>query len=199
MQTQNKGGRFWFPSASSQTESRCFSFRAFRRLVAAEADFRPSLRLCLRLPAGVLQPAKPPSLCGPASTPAPSFVIRRTDFSFWGRASPTDSDLFRLSRNTVSQSGIAVKLPEVHRGRRIESRAGRLTGRCPVTMRLMSQMIGMMLENGESAVELFQQNDARQFVRQRHLAQRERKSGSLARFVTETIAAANREEQRDGV
>src|SRR6266446_4622598 len=34
----------------------------------------------------------------------------------WGRASPTNSDLFRLLRNTVSQFRVPGKLPEVHRG-----------------------------------------------------------------------------------
>jgi hypothetical protein len=29
-----------------------------------------------------------------------------------------------------------------------------LTGRCPFTIKLMSQMIGMILENGESTVKL---------------------------------------------
>jgi len=34
----------------------------------------------------------------------------------------------------------------------------------PVTIKLMSQMIGMTLENGESTVELLEQNHARQLV-----------------------------------
>lgn len=60
-------------------------------------------------------------------------------------------------------------------------------------------MIGVILENGESAVELFHQNHAREFVRQRHLSQGQRKSGPSARLVAETITAANREQKRNRV
>src|ERR1039457_2584521 len=94
-----------------------YNFRAFRRLVAAEAGLHLSLRPGLRRPANVLRPAKRPSLCGLASALAPSFVIRRTGFSFGGGASLTNSDLFRLSGTTLSHSRATVKLPEVHWGR----------------------------------------------------------------------------------
>ncbi len=56
-----------------------------------------------------------------------------------------------------------------------------LTGRCPVTIKLMSQMIGMILQNGESTVKLLHQNHARQFVGQRHLSQGQRKPGLAPR------------------
>jgi hypothetical protein len=36
----------------------------------------------------------------------------------------------------------------------IKSLGDGLTGRCPVTIKLMSQMIGMILENGESTIQL---------------------------------------------
>src|SRR6266849_4234015 len=146
------------------------SFTAFRRLVAASADLGLALRSGHRLLASALRSAERPSLCGPATALAPSFVVRRTGFSL-GRASPTNSDLFRLSRYTVSQFRAPGKLPEVHRGWTRDSREWGLTGRCPVTIKLMSQMIGVILENSESSVKLLDQNHPRQLMRQRHLSQ----------------------------
>src|ERR1700693_2049028 len=70
----------------------------------------------------------------------------------WGRASTTNSDLFRLSRNTVSQFSAPGKLPEVHRGWESSLSRMRLTGRCPVIIKLMPQMIGMILKDGESTI-----------------------------------------------
>jgi hypothetical protein len=37
---------------------------------------------------------------------------------------------------------------------------------------LVSQMIGMSSQNGESTIELFEQKDARQFMSDRHLPKR---------------------------
>jgi len=76
--------------------------------------------------------------------------------------------LFRLSTNTVSQFRARGKLPEVHSKTGIKSVHQRLTGRCPITTKLMSQMIGMFLQNRESTVKLLQQNHTGQFVRERH-------------------------------
>src|SRR5271155_6225951 len=60
-------------------------------------------------------------------------------------------------------------------------------------------MIGMILENGECAVNLLHQNHARQLVWQRHLSKRERKARALPRLFAESVAAANREQERHGV
>ena len=68
--------------------------------------------------------------------------------------------MFRLSGNTLNQCRSAVKLPEVHRVWESSLVQMGLSGRCPVTIQLMSQMIGMILKNGESAVKLLQQNHA---------------------------------------
>src|ERR1700680_2580452 len=70
-----------------------------------------------------------------------------------------------------------------------------LTGRCPVTIKLMSQMVGMILEDGQSAINLLHQNHARQLVRQRHLSQGQSKASEAACFFTEAVTAANREQQ----
>jgi len=57
-------------------------------------------------------------------------------------------------------------------------------------------MVGMILKDGKCAINLFHQHYARQLVRQRHLAQRQRESGKAPRFFTEAIAIPNGEEQR---
>ncbi len=101
-----------------------------------------------------------------------------------------------MSSTTLSQFRPRGKLPEVHRGGEFELVGLGLTGRCPVTIKLMSQMIGMIRENGKSTIKLLHQNHARQFVRQRHLSQGQRKTSTAPSFVTEAVAAANREQQR---
>src|ERR1039458_6736458 len=64
---------------------------------------------------------------------------------------------------------------------------------------LMSSMIRMALEDGESPIELLQQHDARQFMRQRHLpeGQNVRRGGS--RGVTPAIGRPDGEQQLLGV
>src|SRR5713101_6176901 len=171
------------------------SFTAFRRLVAAWADRRLSLRPDHRRLASALRSAKRPSLCGPATALAPSFVVRRTGFSLGEGLAYK----FRLVSPVKEYSKPISRRWEAARGASgWDSRLARmgLTGRCPVTIKLMSQMIGVMLENGESPVKLLDQNHARQFVRQRHLSQRQDKPGLAPCFLTEAIAATNREEQR---
>src|ERR1700694_5498887 len=144
---------------------------AFRRLVAASGDLHRSLRPDPRRPASAQRPAERPSLCGPATATCLAFAVRRTDFSL-GEGLDCKFRLVTPVRNTVSQFRAPGKLPQVHRGWESSlSRMG-LTGRCPVTIKLMSQMIGMILENGESTIKLLHQNYTRQLVGQRHLSQR---------------------------
>jgi hypothetical protein len=63
----------------------------------------------------------------------------------------------------------------------------------------MSQMIGVIFENGESAVELLEQNDTREFVGQSHLSEGEGKRGVAARIRSEAVGGANGEQERYGV
>jgi hypothetical protein len=60
---------------------------------------------------------------------------------------------------------------------------------------LVPQMIGVTLHNGERPVELLQQDDSRQFVRQRHFAQGERQRCRLPCLVSEAIRGADGEQQ----
>ena len=52
-------------------------------------------------------------------------------------------------------------------------------------------MIGMMLEDGESAVKLLQQDDAGEFVGEGHLSQRENEGSLAAGFIGEAVAATD--------
>src|SRR5712692_4416724 len=169
------------------------SFTAFRRPVAAWADHRLSLRPDHRRLASALRSAKRPSLCGPATALAPSFVVRRTGFSLgeglaykFRLVSPVKEYSKPVSRSWEAAGGASG----------LDSRLARmgLTGRCPVTIKLMSQMIRMILENGESSIKLLDQDHARQLVRQRHLPQGQDKPGVAPRFLTEAVAATNREQ-----
>src|ERR1700681_3567569 len=99
----------------------------------------------------------------------------------------------RRSSKTFRAPG---KLPQVHRGWESSLARMGLTGRCPVTRKLMSQMIGMILKNSKSTIELLRQNHARQLVRQRHLSQGEDHPGLAPCFFTEAVTATNREQQR---
>ncbi len=52
----------------------------------------------------------------------------------------------------------------------------------------------MVLKNGESAVQLLDQNHAGQFVGERHLSQGQHKTGVATGFFAEAVAATNREQ-----
>lgn len=60
-------------------------------------------------------------------------------------------------------------------------------------------MVGMMLKNSESSVELLDQNHAGEFVGQCHLSEGQGKSSVTPRFFAEAVAATNGEQQRDRV
>src|SRR5208337_208630 len=164
----------------------------------AEVDSCPCLRPDPRRPATARQDAEPQSPCGPATTPAPSFAILRADFSL-GEGLAYKSDVLRLLRHTVSQVRDAGKLPEVHRGSESSCAARGLTGRCPVTIKLMPYVVGMVFKNGESTVQLLDQNHTSQFVGERHLSQGQDKTGVAARFFAKTIAATDSKQQRNRV
>src|SRR5712692_2514211 len=169
------------------------SFTAFRRLVAASADLRLSLRPGHRRLASALRSAERPSLCGPATALAPSFVVRRTGFSLGEGLAYK----FRLVSPVKEYSKPISRPWEAARGASgLDSRLARigLTGRCPVTLKLMSQMIGVILQNCESSVKLLDQNHARQLVRQRHFPQGQDKPGVAPCFLTEAVAATNRKQ-----
>src|SRR5229473_1479192 len=72
------------------------SFTAFRRLVAAWADRRLSLRPDHRRLASALRSAKRPSLCGPATALAPETrpALRRKAVSRANRAEPACAALY---------------------------------------------------------------------------------------------------------
>ena len=62
----------------------------------------------------------------------------------------------------------------------------------------MSEVVRMALQNGESTIELLQQNHPGEFVSKCQPAQREQHSGALPGFVTESVCRANCEHQRRG-
>src|ERR1700737_212401 len=63
----------------------------------------------------------------------------------------------------------------------------------------MPYVIGMAFENGKGAVELLQQHYPRQFVRQRHPAQRKYQRRRLPCLIRESIGRTHRKQQRERV
>jgi hypothetical protein len=171
--------------------SRSSSLRASRRLVAAEADLRLLLRPVLRRPSSALRPAKRPSLCGPAATPAPSFVIRRTGFSF---GEGPRQQIQTCSACQEYNKPVSRRCEASRSASRpgIEPRKDGADWPLSVTIKLMSQVIRMILENGEGAVKLLYQKHARQLMGQRHPSEGQDNPGLAPRLVTESVTATDR-------
>ena len=61
----------------------------------------------------------------------------------------------------------------------------------------MSQMVGMSLQDGEPAIDLFEQKDTRQLMGDSHFSKGQGEIGLLAGSFAESIGRANRKNQRN--
>src|SRR5579875_1019976 len=60
---------------------------------------------------------------------------------------------------------------------------------------LVSSVVGMPLQDGEAAIKLFQQYNARQLVRQSDLAERKKTAGGRASGIAPAVGGTNRKKQ----
>lgn len=64
---------------------------------------------------------------------------------------------------------------------------------------LVSGVVGVRFQNGEGAVDLFEQDDAREFVGDGHFAERQDGGSSFAGIVGEAVGRADGEDERLGI
>lgn len=77
---------------------------------------------------------------------------------------PRIQDLFRLSLLLYAKPARLKTAGGSLRARESQVRQNRLSGRCLVTLQLMSQMIGVIFQNSKSTIDLLEQDHSSEFV-----------------------------------
>lgn len=166
------------------------SIRAFRQPGATSADGRHPL-LDPRRQAGEPRSGALPFLYGLAPTPALWSGVRRKGFSSGESLCTRIQGWFACRKLLYAISARGETCRRYIPSAISPARVFGIFGRCLITAQLMSEMIGMIFQDGKRPINLLEQHHPRQFVRKCHPAQGDHRSGLPAGLFSKAVRSAD--------